>query len=364
MPETILFTGFPGFLGSELLPRVLRRAGGAAALCLVQAKFATLARDRAAEIVARDPSLAGRIEIVEGDIVAPDLGLGDRYDDVAAATTEIFHLAAVYDLSVPADLAEAVNVRGTVHVLDLAAACGGLERFQYVSTCYVSGRYTGIFRETDLVKGQRFNNHYEATKYRAEVEVQARMATGLPATIYRPSIVAGDSTTGATQKLDGPYFLLRWLLKQPKVAVMPMLGDPDGYRFNTVPRDFIVDAITDLSGRADTVGGVYALADPDPLTVGQLVELSAEASGKRLVRVPLPTSVAKFSIEHVPGVLGLLEIPSDAVDYFTHPTHYLTDAAQAALAGTAIVLPDKREWFGNLADFTREHLGMSSCPMV
>lgn len=364
MPPTILFTGFPGFLGSELLPRVLARASGSAAICLVQAKFAPLARERADELVARDAALAGRIDIVTGDIVEPDLGLGDRYRDVTAATTEIFHLAAVYDLSVPRQLAEQVNVRGTVHVLDLAGACPRLERLQYVSTCYVSGRYTGVFRETDLVKGQRFNNFYEETKYLAEVEVQARMAAGLPATVYRPSIVAGDSGTGATQKLDGPYFLLRWLLKQPAVAVMPMVGDPDGYRFNTVPRDFIVDAITELSAREDTVGGVYALADPDPLTVGELVELAAEASGKRLVRVPLPTGVAKFAIERVPGVLALLEIPSDAVDYFTHPTHYLTDAAQAALAGTGVGLPDKREWFAQLAAFTRDHLGMSSAAMV
>ncbi|MBW3618831.1 MAG: SDR family oxidoreductase [Actinobacteria bacterium] len=364
MPQTILFTGFPGFLGSELLPRVLARAPGVTAICLVQAKFAALARERAAELVGRDASLAGRIEIVEGDIVAADLGLGDRYAEVAASTTEIFHLAAVYDLSVPRGLAEAVNVQGTIHVLDLAAACPRLERLQYVSTCYVSGRYTGIFRETDLVLGQRFNNFYEETKYLAEVEVQARMAAGLPATVYRPSIVAGDAATGATQKLDGPYFLLRWLLKQPRVAVMPMVGDPDGYRFNTVPRDFIVDAITELSGRADTVGAVYALADPAPLTVGELVELSAASCGKRLVQVPLPTTLAKLSIERVPGVLGLLEIPSDAVDYFTHPTHYLTDAAQAALSGTGIALPDKREWFAQLASFTRDHLGMSSAAMV
>ncbi|MBW3657028.1 MAG: SDR family oxidoreductase [Actinobacteria bacterium] len=364
MADTILFTGFPGFLGSELLPRVLARSTDATAICLVQAKFAGLARERADELVARDPTLAGRIDIVEGDIVQPDLGLGDAYDGVARTTTEIFHLAAVYDLSVPRALAESVNVHGTIHVLDLAGACDRLARLQYVSTCYVSGRYTGVFRETDLVKGQRFNNFYEETKYLAEVEVQARMAAGLPATIYRPSVVSGDSGTGATQKLDGPYFLLRWLLKQPRVAVMPMVGDPDGYRFNTVPRDFIVDAITELSARDDTVGEVYALADPEPLTVGQLVELSAEVSGKRLVQVPLPLGLAKFAIERIPGVFPLLEIPADAVDYFTHPTHYLTDNAQAALAGTGIGLPDKREWFRQLASFTRDHLGMSSAAMV
>jgi len=118
-----------------------------------------------------------------------------------------------------------VNVEGTRHMLDFADGCSSLRRFQYVSTCYVSGRYAGIFRETDLSKGQTFNNFYEETKYLAEVEVQEQMRQGLPATIYRPAIVVGDSRTGDTQKYDGPYFAIRWLLRQPGIAIMPVVGD-------------------------------------------------------------------------------------------------------------------------------------------
>jgi hypothetical protein len=36
---TVFFTGFPGHLGSELVPRVLSRLGGTEAVCLVQPKF-------------------------------------------------------------------------------------------------------------------------------------------------------------------------------------------------------------------------------------------------------------------------------------------------------------------------------------
>src|SRR5262249_44829249 len=150
------------------------------------------------------------VVLVVGDITAPDLALGGgapARDDVRA----IYHLAAVYDLSVARDLAVKVNVDGTRHVLDWAGACPHLERLHYVSTCYVSGRYAGVFTEEDLEKGQTFNNFYEETKWQAEVLVRGRMQSGLRATIYRPSIVVGDSTTGATQKLDGPYYFLRWL---------------------------------------------------------------------------------------------------------------------------------------------------------
>lgn len=365
MPQTIVFTGFPGFLGTELLPRVLARAEEATAACLIQSQHAPLARKRVAELTAAEPALDGRIELVEGDITLPDLGLGDRYEPLAATTTEVFHLAAVYDLAVPQEVARQVNVTGTAHVLDFAQSAPGLQRVQYVSTCYVSGRYPGPFRETDLAKGQPFNNHYEETKYAAEVVVQERMRDGLPAAIYRPSVVSGDSATGATQKMDGPYFVLRWILRQPKqVAVMPMAGDPASYRFNFVPRDFVVDAIAELSARSDTAGTVYALADPDPMTVSELLELFRELTGKRLITVPLTTGIAKGAIARVPGVERLMQIPPEAVDYFTHPTHYLTDHTTAALAGTEIRLPDKREWCERLVSFTRDNLKMSSAAMV
>ena len=44
---TLFFTGYPGFLGSALLPRVLARSAESTAVCLVQPKFAALARERA-----------------------------------------------------------------------------------------------------------------------------------------------------------------------------------------------------------------------------------------------------------------------------------------------------------------------------
>ena len=109
-----------------------------------------------------------------------------------------------------------INVDGTRNVLDFAQEARNLRRLHYVSTCYVSGRTAGVFTEHDLEKGQSFNNYYEETKYLAEVEVQQRMRAGLPTTIYRPAIVVGDSRTGATQKYDGPYFVIRWLLRQPR----------------------------------------------------------------------------------------------------------------------------------------------------
>src|SRR5438067_9712345 len=136
MTRLLFFTGYPGFLGSELLPRLLQRDPSATALCLVQPKFAALARQRARP-------LGDRVRFVEGDITAK---IDAPTDDVR----EIYHLAAIYDLAVPRELGMRVNVDGTRQVLDFAERCRALRHLHYVSTCYVSGRHDGVFRETHL----------------------------------------------------------------------------------------------------------------------------------------------------------------------------------------------------------------------
>lgn len=356
MATTIFFTGFPGFLGSRLLPRLVLRREGARAVCLVQAKFAELARARTAELIAADPALAGRIRLVEGDITRPGLGLGaGERAALAADVREIHHLAAIYDLSVPREPALRVNLEGTRNVLDFAAGCPEFDRLHYVSTCYVSGCHPGIFREDDLDVGQRFNNDYEETKFLAEVEVRARIAGGLAATVYRPAITVGDSRTGETQKYDGPYYVMQWMLRQRGTAVVPVVGDAAATRVNVVPSDFVIAAIEHLSGIEASRGVTYQLADPAPLTVDAIYELLAEATGQRLIRVRLPLGLAKASLDYVPFLGRFLGIPSASVDYFVHPTEYATDHTRRDLAGSGIACPPLPSYLHRLVDFAREH---------
>ncbi|ANY09874.1 hypothetical protein AFB00_07360 [Pseudonocardia sp. HH130630-07] len=337
-------------------------------MALVQEKFAEQARRTLAAIERADPGIAGRTDLVTGDITVPGLGLSDAdRSRLLAGPLEIFHLAAVYDLSVPAELGWRVNVDGTRNVVDLARAAmdgSGLTRLQYVSTCYVSGRYDGIFSETDLELGQPFANHYDHTKHEAERVVAKARDAGLPVSVYRPSIVVGDSVTGATQKYDGPYYLLQLLARQGRTAFVPLPRRASRTRFNLVPSDYVVDAIAALAGHDAAVNRTFALAQPDPPTVTRMCEVFADRLGARLRTIPMATGPAAFAIDRVPGVGRFLKVPSSTLEYLTHPSRYDTAATTRMLSELGVHCPAFDDHVDAMVAYFRANPQVGSTAMI
>jgi thioester reductase-like protein len=360
----LLMTGFPGFLGSALLPRLLARREGFRAVCLVQRQHLSTAQRRLEQIEAENPHTLDRVEILEGDITTPWLGVDPSERDSLDDVEEVWHLAAVYDLTVPEAVARRVNVDGTARVLELCESRPDLRRLQYVSTCYVSGLYAGEFTEDSLDEGQTFRNHYESTKFEAEMLVRKAMADGLPATVYRPGIVVGDSRTGETQKYDGPYFLATFLRRQPSVALVPAVGPIDRVRVCLVPRDFVVDAMDELSLLDGSLGQTFALTDPRPPTVRELTTTFAKHLGKTVLWVPLPLGITHRLVDTVPGLERLLGLPAEGLDYFASPTTYSTANTTAALAGTGVACPPFENYAARLLDFMLAHPEIDAAAMV
>jgi thioester reductase-like protein len=349
--KTILFTGFPGFIGMRLLPRILELTPGTRVACLVQEKFMDQARSAAAALEAAHAHARGRIELVAGDITRPGLGLE------AAAAAELrrslwqaYHLAAAYDLAVSRELGQRVNVEGTRHLLELAASAPGFDRLQYVSTAYVSGTTRGVFRETDLDVGQGFKNHYEETKFLAEVEVQR---SRVPVTIYRPGVVVGDSRSGETAKFDGPYLVLRMMDRLPSPGVFFRIGGGSG-TVNIVPVDFVVDALTALAAARESRGRTYHLCDPQPHSPAELVAMFARATGRRFVFLPVPLRLARACFAP-PPVQRYFGLPPQALDYFDDPVRHDTAQASRDLGALGIACPRLADYLPRLIDFYRAH---------
>ena len=348
-PGEILFTGFPGFIGARLLPRLLQLSPEWRFCCLVQDRFRAQAEAELAALEQAHPHARGRFRLVAGDITRENLGLGASAARALAGRIEgAFHLAAVYDLAVTREVGHRINVEGTRSVLRFLKEARRLDRLHYVSTAYVSGRATGVFRETDLDVGQSFKNHYEETKFLAEVDV---MASGLPVTVYRPSIVVGDSQTGETAKFDGPYFVLAAMERLPSPGVFPRIGS-GANRVDLAPVDYVVEAMARLATTRASRGRTYHLTDAAPPTTLEVARLFAGALGKRFAYLPVPPPVATAAF--TPGfVQRFFGMPVQSLEYFHHECRHDPANAQHDLEPLGVRCPPFASYVERLVEFYR-----------
>jgi thioester reductase-like protein len=342
-----LLTGYPGFIGKRLAARLLDDRSDLEVAALVEPRMMDAAREAAAG--------QDRLEVIEGDIAARRLGLDDDdYARLASEVTHVFHLAAIYNLAVPLAVATRVNVGGTGNVLELCLAAENLERLAYVSTAYVAGTRTGVVYEHELVMGQGFKNHYESTKFQAEVWVREAMHR-IPTTILRPAIVVGDSRTGETQKFDGPYYILRTISRMERSGrAVPQFGRSEAL-FNVVPVDYIVTAIAASAFDPATAGETLHLTDPEPLLSHELFEeLSREYAGRE-PRFRIPPSLVEASLRFEPVRAAFGGTPRESAVYLNHPVAFDTRRAVELLSPHGLRPPHFREYVGPMVRFFREH---------
>jgi len=347
--DRALLTGFPGFIGTRLARRLLADDPTLRIVALVEPRMAERAIEVAAGI---DPA---RLTVVEGDIARARLGLdAATYDRLASETTLVHHLAAIYDLAVPMALAERVNVEGTQHVVDFCRDAPNLRRHHYISTAYVAGWRSGTVLETDLAAGQDFKNHYESTKFAAEVIVQGSM-DDVPTTIYRPAIVVGDSQTGETQKFDGPYYVLRLISLAAGLHLpIPQIGAARA-PMNVVPVDFVFDAIAAVTLSGDAEGQVLHLVDPDPIPAAEMAQLMAEAYAGRPIAYRLPYGVVERSLRPKPLRKLFGGAPPESLPYLNHPVRFDTSVATEVLARHGLRCPRFTEYVDPMVAFFKAH---------
>lgn len=349
--EIIFLTGFPGFIAERL---VLRLANSETRFFLLaQIEFTEKANQTVREIAAKTGASVENFTVVEGDITRENLGISEEIlTEIRASVTDVFHLAAIYDLAVEKEIAFRVNVEGTKNVNEFVKTLPNLQRYNYVSTCYVAGKRTGEILETELEHDAGFRNFYEETKYLAEQSVE-KLKDKIPLTIFRPSVVVGDSETGETAKYDGIYSLVLYLRKFPALLRFVNVGNQE-VRLNLVPVDFVVEAIAVLAKDERAIGKTIALADPNPLTTAELFDaIAEEMTGKKsLIKPPTVLIESSLMLPVMPALSGL---PYASVPYFFVPQTYDTSVADELLAAHNVACPNFKSYVKNLLKFVEKH---------
>lgn len=267
---SVFLTGGTGFVGMEVLSRLLCDDPDREVIALVRAPDAAGARARLLDVLEQlgFEHEAGRVHAVAGDITSPRLGLSEaERDALAARISSIVHCAASVSFALGLDASRAINVEGTRRVLDLAERVPSLQKLVHVSTAYVAGTHEGRFHEDDTDRGQGFRNAYEQSKLEAEIMVRSR--AHLPATVVRPSIVVGDSKTGWTAAFNVVYYPLQAFARGLATAVP---ADPEA-PVDIVPVDYVADGIV-AALRAPGTDTLNLVAGDGAGRIGELADLA------------------------------------------------------------------------------------------
>jgi len=313
----ILLTGATGLLGRYLLRDLL--ATGHPVGVLIRAGRDGTAKDRLNELLAFGSESLGRElprpVLLEGDLTAPGLGLGTAERNWLARETRAVLHSAAYVSYQPASDGEPweTNVNGTWRLLELCRSLG-ITEVHHLSTAFVSGDRRGLVFEDELDCGGGSGNAYEQSKFTAEQTIHA--FPGIRATIYRPSVIVGDSRSGYTSTYHHFYRFLELgvrLSARPGSAGtksrprrhslalrLPFTGEETQ---NFVPVDWVSQGIIELLHRPHRHGRTYHLVTERSVRLREIVAILEDLlqiEGIYWVGptgLPDPTSVEQLVLE-------------------------------------------------------------------
>lgn len=280
----IFLTGATGYIGSYLAAGLLEGHGESLNV-LVRAKDQREAEQRLWQSLqlhfdfpAFHEHLGARIRIFRGDLTAPLFGLDAAdYRALADSTDSVLHCAASLNRRSEKSCLN-VNLRGTLEVINLARCAHdahGLRRFSDISTVAVAGhRSNEVVAEDCSIDWDRSDyDPYARTKKFCEHMV-AELLPDVPRTVFRPSIVLGDSRRPETTQFD----MVRAFVFLAGLPVLPLRASD---RVDIVPANYVADAVVHLHQKAQPEHEVYHLSSgAGSETFRQVTDALSQARGK------------------------------------------------------------------------------------
>ncbi|MBI5679721.1 MAG: AMP-binding protein [Methanobacterium sp.] len=351
MKKSVLLTGANGFLGTQITSRLIKHHDHDI-IAIIRSKDKEDAINGLYRAWWEFPELleeiGNRIHVLYGDISENELGIEKKeYEKLVLTVTHVIHTAADWRLKTSLEELQKTNVQGTQNVLKLAQLAHkdhGLKRFSHLSTAYVAGGKMGIVSENSLTSEYGFLSNYEKTKFESEIEVKK---AEFDTSIFRPSMIVGDSSTGYIKTFNTVYVPLKLYLN----GQLKLIPVSKSMKINLVPVDYVADAVVKLTFDSRAVNKTFHLTAPKESlpTIKELINFvkkwSLENHDVKLndpIYISLNTSfiqkIASMSHLFGKGTAKLLETMNTLSPYFNENRDYQRDNTDELLG------PYKHKW--------------------
>lgn len=272
--ENIFFTGGTGYLGAQLLYRVLQTTE-AKIYTLVRAETPELGLERIEKALAihqltLNDAEKDRLEILRGDFSQPYFGLPENlWMDLSQTIDTVFHIGAIVNTVAPYEQLRPANVGGTQEIVKFALS-GQRKAIHYASTLSVfvsTDQNEGPVLETDrLEQTQMVYGGYGQSKWAAE-----RFLLNLPANlcdlyIYRLGLITGDTRTGTLADHD---FLKMFVKGLTNIGAIPEGYDTD-LAIDVTPVNYASEIMNELALKAEP--NIYHIANKKGLTLQNILD--------------------------------------------------------------------------------------------
>jgi nucleoside-diphosphate-sugar epimerase len=351
LKPAVLLTGFPSNeLACRVLSRLLEHETTARVICLVPGAFRPAAD---AWLEGRDENERARVELLDGDVAAIDMGLsGAEYRELISRVRRIHHCAAVTYSGAPLEMAERVNVGGTHEVLELGRSVARLERIVHWSTLSATGSHLGVVSEKELLVPT--STRLMGTRHRAE-RLMTRSRTELPITILRPALLVGDRQRGALRRIEGLHLLIAGMMGTPRELPVPVLGTPQA-PLHAVPIDYAVEAGLAIARAKDTVGRTFHIVEASPPSLGQVFEAIASLIGRPAPVGALPLALSRMMLR-LPGLSRLVHAQNALLEEVGRSVKVEDTEARRILARSGLVCPPLLSHLPQLVQHVAEQRG-------
>ena len=352
--EWTLATGETGFVGRHVFRELVER--GQQVVALVRPTGSESAVQRMNSLrQGLTPEQSARTLVIAGDITTPQVIAADnptrlRYlrEYLRGRVGRVVHCAADVSFAADAD-PRRTNVDGVINLLALMDGLG-IKELHHVSTAYVCGCRPGaVVKETDSFCAADCRNAYEFSKRSGEFI--ARTGGLESVTVYRPSIVVGESGSGAASCFKSFYYLVRFAQAMQAGVLTKFLDGVAALRIplsgnepvNLVPVDYVARVIGHVVTNPEHHGRTYHVTPTTPFTTGQVGAAIGDYFGFDGIRFVGAGEVPSRIVSELPKWLA------EYHDYFGTDPRFDTTNTDAAMGGPYTL--DGEEFLRKIIDF-------------